>query len=284
MVMKIALCSDLHLEFEDVDLKNTEGAEVLILSGDIMVAEDLHNHPEMDYGMYSNVNIADLGRRQQTALRFRDFLARCSKEFPHVVYVAGNHEFYHGRWKASLDHLRTECAKFPNVYFLECDIKVINEVSFIGATLWTDCNRSDRLTILTLNGMMNDYRVIRNDEHNYSRLHPDSTIQRHHQTMGYLKAVLPDMKDKKVVFVGHHGPSAMSTHPRYQYETHMNGGYRSELSEFILDHPQIKLWTHGHMHDPFDYMIGTTRVVCNPRGYAGHDEQADNFQLKYLDI
>jgi hypothetical protein len=64
----------------------------------------------------------------------------------------------------------------------------------------------------------------------------------------------------------------------------MNGGYRSELSEFILDHPQIKLWTHGHMHDPFDYMIGTTRVVCNPRGYAGHDEQADVFQLKFLDI
>jgi DNA repair exonuclease SbcCD nuclease subunit len=284
MVMKIALCSDLHLEFEDIDLKNTEGAEVLILSGDIMVAEDLHNHPEMDYGMYSNINIADLGRRQKVALRFRDFLARCSKEFPHVVYVAGNHEFYHGRWKASLDHLRTECAKFPNVYFLERDIKVINEVSFIGATLWTDCNRNDRLTILTLNGMMNDYRVIRNDEHNYSRLHPDSTIQRHHQTMGYLKSVLPDMKDKKVVFVGHHGPSAQSTHPRYQYETHMNGGYRSDLDEFIMDHPQIVLWTHGHMHDPFDYMIGTTRVVCNPRGYAGHDPQADVFELKFLDI
>ena len=282
--MKIALCSDLHLEFEDVDLKNTEGAEVLILSGDIMVAEDLHNHPEMDYGMYSNVNIADLGRRQKIALRFRDFLSRCSKEFTHVVYVAGNHEFYHGRWKESLTHLRTECAKYPNVYFLECDVKVINEVSFIGATLWTDCNRNDRLTILTLNGMMNDYRVIRNDEHNYSRLHPDSTIQRHHQTMGYLKQVMPDMKDKKVVFVGHHGPSAKSTHPKYQYETHMNGGYRSDLDEFIMDHPQIVLWTHGHMHDPFDYMIGTTRVVCNPRGYSGHDEQADNFQLKYLDI
>jgi hypothetical protein len=64
----------------------------------------------------------------------------------------------------------------------------------------------------------------------------------------------------------------------------MNGGYRSDLDEFIMDHPEIVLWTHGHMHDPFDYVIGTTRVVCNPRGYAGHDEQADNFQLKYLDI
>jgi DNA repair exonuclease SbcCD nuclease subunit len=249
-----------------------------------MLAADLHSHPEIDYGMYSTVKLEDLGRRQKTALRFRNFLKRCSFQFPHVVYVAGNHEFYHGKWNASLEHLREECAKYPNIYFLERDIKVINDYTFIGATLWTDCNKSDRLTILTLNGMMNDYRVIRNDEHEYARLHPDSTIQRHHQTMGYLKAVLPDLKDKKVVFVGHHGPSAMSTHPRYQYETHMNGGYRSELSEFILDHPQIKLWTHGHMHDPFDYMIGTTRVVCNPRGYSGHDPQADVFELKFLDI
>jgi DNA repair exonuclease SbcCD nuclease subunit len=280
--MRIALCSDLHLEFEDIDLKNTEGAEVLILSGDIMIAEDLHNHPPVVTNPYAPY--IDLGTRQKAALRFRDFLSRVSNECPHVVYVAGNHEFYHGRWNQSLDHLREECARYPNIYFLERDIKVINDYTFIGATLWTDCNKSDRLTILTLNGMMNDYRVIRNDEHSYSRLHPDSTIQRHHQTLGYLKAVLPDLKDKKVVFVGHHGPSAMSTHPRYQYETLMNGGYRSELSEFILDHPQIKLWTHGHMHDPFDYMIGTTRVVCNPRGYSGHDPQADVFELKFLDI
>jgi len=282
--MKIALCSDLHLEFEDINLTNIEGAEVLILSGDIMVAEDLHNHPEMDYGMYSNVNIADLGRRQQVALRFRDFLKRCSFEFPHVVYVAGNHEFYHGRWKASLDHLREECDKFPNVYFLERDVKVINEVSFIGATLWTDCNKGDPLTLHALTDMMNDYRVIRNDEHGFTKLRPAHSMYRHQQTLAYLKAILPDMRDKKVVFVGHHGPSSMSTHPRYVNETLMNGGYRSELSEMILDNPQIVLWTHGHMHDPFDYMIGTTRVVCNPRGYAGHDDQADVFELKFLDI
>jgi len=283
-VMKIALCSDLHLEFEDIDLRNTGGAEVLILSGDIMIAEDLHNHPEMSYGMYSNVNIADLGRRQKTALRFREFLKRCSSEFPNVVYVAGNHEFYHGRWSASLDHLRTECAKLPNVYFLERDIKVINEVYFIGATLWTDCNKGDPLTLHALTDMMNDYRIIRNDEREYTKLRPAHSMYRHQETLSYLKSVLPDLKDKKVVFVGHHGPSTMSTHPKYANETLMNGGYRSDLSEMILDNPQIVLWTHGHMHDPFDYNIGSTRVVCNPRGYKGHDEYADYFQLKYLDI
>jgi predicted phosphodiesterase len=282
--MKIALASDLHLEFQDIDLKNSEGAEVLILSGDIMVAEDLHNHPEMDYGMYSSVNLADLGRRQQTALRFRDFLKRCSFQFPHVIYIAGNHEFYHGKWKASLQYLRDECAKFTNVYFLERDVKVINDVTFIGATLWTDCNKGDPLTLHALADMMNDYRIIRNDEHNYSKLRPAHTMYRHQQTIAYLKSILPDMKDRKIVFAGHHSPSKQSTHPKYQNEYLMNGGYSSDLSEFILDHPEIKLWTHGHTHDPFDYVIGETRIVCNPRGYAGHDEQADVFQLKFLDI
>jgi predicted phosphodiesterase len=280
--MKIALCSDLHLEFQDINIQNTENADVLILSGDIMVAEDLHNHPEVH--PMDPVNIPNLGRRQQVAQRFRDFLRRVSLEFPHVVYVAGNHEFYHGRWKASLQHLRDECARFTNVYFLENDIKEIDGVSFIGATLWTDCNKGDPLTLHALTDMMNDYRIIRNDEHGYTKLRPAHSMYRHQQTLSYLKAVLPDMKDKKVVFVGHHAPSKQSTHPKYQNDYLMNGGYSSDLSEFILDHPEIVLWTHGHTHDPFDYMVGTTRVVCNPRGYAGYDPQADLFQVVYLDI
>lgn len=282
--MKIALCSDLHLEFEDINLKNTEGADVLILSGDIMIAEDLHNHPETSYGMYSNVNLADLGRRQLMALRFRDFLKRCSFQFPHVIYIAGNHEFYHGRWKASLQHLRDECAKFPNVYFLENDLKEINEMSFVGATLWTDCNKGDPLTLHALTDMMNDYRIIRNDELGFTKLRPAHTAQRHHQTLSYFKHIIDDRKDKKIVVVGHHTPSHQSIHEKYKGDYLMNGGYHSELSEFILDRPQIALWTHGHTHEPFDYMIGSTRIVCNPRGYSGHDEHANTFELKFLDI
>jgi predicted phosphodiesterase len=282
--MKIALASDLHLEFQDINLKNEEGAEVLILSGDIMIAEDLHNHKHFDYDPYTSGAIADLGRRQQTALRFRDFLKRCSFQFPHVIYVAGNHEFYHGRWKASLDHLREECAVFQNVYFLENDIKTIGEHTFIGSTLWTDCNNGDPLTLHALADMMNDYRIIRNDEHGYSKLRPANTLSRHRNSLGYIKNIVAGMHDEKFVVVGHHAPTKQSTHPKYKDNYLMNGGYSSDLSEFIMDHPQIKLWTHGHTHDPFDYMVGETRVVCNPRGYGGHDPQADLFQLKYLDI
>jgi predicted phosphodiesterase len=39
--MKIAICSDVHLEFGQLELENTHNAEVLVLSGDICTACDL---------------------------------------------------------------------------------------------------------------------------------------------------------------------------------------------------------------------------------------------------
>jgi hypothetical protein len=90
--------------------------------------------------------------------------------------------------------------------------------------------------------------------------------------------------DQKFVVVGHHAPSKLSTHPRYADEVIMNGGYSSSLDEFMMDHPQIKLWTHGHCHNKFDYMIGSTRIVCNPRGYDGYEDLAERFKLQYVDI
>jgi predicted phosphodiesterase len=282
--MKIALCSDLHLEFGDINLKNEENAEVLILSGDIMIAQDLHDHPHMDYDPYTSGALADLSRRQQTALRFRDFLKRCSFQFPHVIYVAGNHEFYHGKFIGSLQDLRDECSKYPNVYFMEDDMRTINDVTFIGCTLWTDMNKGDPLTLHAVADMMNDYRIIRHDGHGYSKLRPAHTADRHRKSVGYIRTVTEGLFEEKFVVVGHMSPSKMSTHPKYQNDQLMNGAYSSDLSEFIMDHPQIKLWTHGHTHHKFDYMIGETRIVCNPRGYEGYEDSAIDFKLQYLDI
>jgi predicted phosphodiesterase len=282
--MKIALASDLHLEFGDINLKNEENADVLILSGDSMVAQDLHDHPEMDYGMYSKINLADLGRRQKTAQMFRDFLKRCSFQFPHVIYIAGNHEFYHGKFHGSLVDLRNECAKFPNVYFMENDCRKIDDVTFIGCTLWTDMNKFDPLTLHAVADMMNDYRIIREDSKGYTRLRPAHTAARHRHSVEYIRTVIEGQFTEKFVVVGHMAPSKLSTHPMYANDTLMNGAYSSDLSEFILDHPQIKVWTHGHTHHNFDYMIGTCRIVCNPRGYIGYEEQAEHFQLQYLEV
>ena len=275
--MKLAICSDLHLEFGDITLKN-EGADVLILGGDIMTAQELHDFKADD------VKFADELTRRGTAERYREFLARCSSEFPHVIYIAGNHEFYHGKYPDAYNYLEEECQAFNNVYFLEQSKKEIDDVTFIGATLWTDMNDGDRNTLLMVKEMMNDYRVIRHSNRNYARLTPSDTVIRHKNTLNYIKSVIKSNPNKKYVVVGHHAPSKQSVKPRYAEDIEMNGAYSSDLEDFILAHPQIVLQTHGHTHEEFDYYVGNTRIVCNPRGYIGYESRADEFTLKYVDV
>lgn len=281
--MKIALASDLHLEFGDVNITNDEDAEVLLLSGDIFVAQDLHDHPPPDTP-YDQEILKILGSRQLKAKLYRDFLSRVSNEFSHVIYIAGNHEFYHGKFYGSLDVLENECAKFSNVYFLENQTKKINDISFIGCTLWTDMNKGDPLTLHSISNIMNDFRIIRNDKLGYTSLRPAHVMSRHRKSVDYIRAVIADNFEEKFVVVGHHAPSSLSIHDEYKKDTITNGSYYSDLSEFILDHPQIKLWTHGHTHHPFDYTIGECRIVCNPRGYVGYEKQSELFKLQYLEI
>ena len=275
--MRIKLVSDLHLEFSDCFIDNNDNCDVLILGGDICVAQDLHDHPEPNNttDQAAIANGTGLGRRQQSAQRYRDFFKRCSFQFPHVIYVMGNHEFYHGKFYAGIDYMREEFSKYPNVYMLEGDTKIIDDVVFVGGTLWTDMNKRDPLTMHAIAGMMNDFRIIKNDKRNYASMSALDVAVRHDKTLGYIKHIVQEHKDKRCVVVGHHSPSFMSVHDLYKHETLMNGGYHSDLSEFILDHPQIKLWTHGHTHHPFDYVIGETRVVCNPRGYENDGYSED---------
>ena len=286
--MKIKLVSDLHLEFSDCFINNDEGADVLILGGDICIAQDLHDHPEPanTADQAAIANGTGLGRRQMTAQRFRDFFKRCSFQFPHVIYIMGNHEFYNGKFYAGIDYMRDECAKYPNVYMLEQDMKIIDDVVFVGGTLWTNMNKRDPLTMHAIEGMMNDFRVIRNDARNYACMSALDVAIRHDKTLAYIEHIVHEHRNKKCVVVGHHSPSFQSCHPMYGSDTLMNGGYHSDLSEFILDHPQVKLWTHGHTHHPFDYVIGETRIVCNPRGYEndGYSEDTGWDETKILEI
>ena len=272
--MKIKVVSDLHLEFGDIDIKNEEGADVLILSGDICVADDLdRNIP--DFNPYSSGAVTKLRWRAVSATRYLKFFERVSAAFPHIIYVAGNHEFYHGKWVKSIDILRETAARHANIHFLEMDVFKLDDVTFIGGTLWTDMNKGDPLTLHAVNDMMNDFSIIRNDEAGYTRLRPSHTVSRHRKMVDYIRTVIEGKFDEKFVVVGHHAPTRLSIADHYKSDYIMNGAYASDLSEFILDHPQIKLWTHGHMHNPSDYMMGETRIVCNPRGYVGEEHLSD---------
>jgi predicted phosphodiesterase len=270
--MKIAVCSDLHLEFGSLVIKNTENADVLILGGDILVAKDL-----------TDLN-NEFSVRQKVAKEYYEFIANCCKEFKMVLFVAGNHEHYHGDFSETFDILHKHL-KFDNLLILDKQSVRVNDVIFFGGTLWTDMNKSSPISINKIQNYMNDFRVITNKKVGEGcRFLPMDAVEDHNAFLNKLKTCLVLNPDTKFVVVGHHAPCKESTHPKYKNQTHMNGAYSSDLSELMLDNSNIKLWTHGHTHDEFDYMIGECRVVCNPRGYSGYEGQADSFKLKYLEI
>ena len=291
--MKIALASDIHLEFGDILLKNEENADVLILSGDICTANQFKKKPK-------------------ERMVVKDFFKRCSFQFPHVVYIMGNHEHYNFDTVDTYNRLKAELADLPNIHVLEKETWEHNDMTFVAGTLWTDMNKGDPLTLWHCNKGMSDFQVIKNSnrmvQHKRNVYHesernedgtlvvksvdhyqtpskwsPEDSVEDHKKMMDYIK-IATENKTKQYVVVTHHAPSPISIAECYRHDTLMNGAFASDLSEFILNRPQIKLWTHGHMHNVSDYMIGDTRVVCNPRGYIGHEQRAKEFKLRYLEI
>lgn len=307
--MKFALASDVHLEFGPLELKNTENADVLILSGDICIAGEVTARDDFNIkGMTNKSN------------QYHKFFQDCCEEFKHVVYVMGNHEHYHGDFSKSLGNLREHLGYLRNLHILEKDVLELDGCMLFGATLWTDMNKEDPNTIQRIKGYMNDYRIIEDSSElvNYrtyvnkdkpvgmsddewmaldymdrvvakfstrpAKFSPEKSVEEHKKTLQLLKDAVESKPLEKWVVVGHHAPSKLSTKPQYERDVMVNGAYSSDLSEFMLDHPQIKVWTHGHTHHNFDYMIGSTRVVANPRGYIGYEYQADIFKLQYFEV
>lgn len=304
--MKIALASDVHLEFGPITFEN-EGADVLILSGDICVANRLG-----DRDLYNIMGEATHSNR------FHSFFQDCCNKFQHVIYVAGNHEHYDGDFATTLPHLREKLSYLRNLYILEKEMKTIDDVTFIGGTLWTNMNNMDSITLYDVKHKMNDFRIIQNSNRTVTRkvplykkdeagmyleddkgyyipdgfkfkeetatFSPEDAATDHVAMTQFIENTVKGMTNEKFVVVGHHAPSRLSTKPRYEKDFHLNGAYSSDLSAIMLDHPQIKLWTHGHTHHEFEYTIGETKVVCNPRGYIGYEPQASEFKLKYWDV
>lgn len=266
--MKVNVISDLHLEFDDLVLP---GGDVLILSGDVCEAKNL----KKDHYQKDAVQFSFERKRSDRYIRF--FLEECAK-YQHVIYVMGNHEHYGFRFDKTFNHLKDNLP--DNIHLLEKSTVEIDGVLFVGATLWTDCNNADPITMYTLKHGMNDYRVVQNyypDKGLYFKLIPEFTYADHVKAKNFISKIAQDNTNKDIVVVTHHSPSRKSTKPKYERDFHMNGGYSSNLEEFIMDHPNIKVWTHGHTHDSFDYMIDQCRIICNPRGYSGYEERARDF-------
>lgn len=255
--MKIWLLSDLHNENDEYRVNYwgaPDDADIAICAGDI--ARGGRGHVE-----WLKANIA-----------------------PHTrlgtVSVLGNHEFYRG----SMERERIEAGRASargNVRVLDDMTHTVEGVRFVGATLWTDYRLydPDDNPLVRDNYMrhardgMNDHRLIQLVDSSTRRFLPEHALAIHKRSLEYLERVLSIPFPGETVVVTHHCPSPGSVHPVFQGDS-LTPAFASDL-DWLIRKYQPSAWIHGHTHSSFDYQLGSTRVVCNPRGYGRENKDFD---------
>jgi hypothetical protein len=181
-----------------------------------------------------------------------------------VIYVPGNHEFYHHDITL-IDALKQRAP--DHIHVLNDDQVIIDGVRFLGSVLWTDFalfGETDKFFAMQrARQQMTDFSII---HINGRRFTPEDAIRLHMSSRNWLAVMLAEPFDGNTVVITHHAPSSRSVHPRYARDL-LTPAFASNL-EHLMGSDRAGLWIHGHMHESYDYEIHGTRLVCNPRGYA----------------
>ena len=248
--MRLWHFSDLHQEFNNpwnpLDHAPEQGFDVVVASGDI-----------------ANPLTAGLEWLHERLPGVR------------TVYTPGNHEFY---WDGNDDRYtiydqiergRDLAARY-DIDLLIDSATIIDGVRFVGGVLWTDMRTgswSRDHAFNTSRRGMNDYKRIRRKQGKHRQLRPVDTLSMHQATRAFIAQTLADPHEGPNVVVTHHAPHPNSL--RDQNED-LRWCYASDMTE-LIEQSDPDLWLHGHIHRPVDYMIGSTRIRSNPRGYPGED-------------
>jgi Icc-related predicted phosphoesterase len=236
--MTFALASDLHYEFHrdggQTLTAELPDTEVIVVAGDLASAGCLWDSLVLLLGKYE-----------------------------HVVFVFGNHEFYGSSFQAvrqSIQKLRHRMPKMRRgmrlgeLHLLDNSTCEIDGQRFVGTTMWFPREPG----IEFKHQFLNDFNAIK------------GATRRIYEENEQALEFLVDTVEADDVVVTHHLPTRKSVHPRWQNSKY-NCFYLCDVEALIHDR-QPKVWCHGHTHDSMLYLVGRTRVVCNPFGYAAHEE------------
>ena len=199
-----------------------------------------------------------------------------------VIYVPGNHEGYGCDIDRTIEKAK-EAAEGSKVFVLQNEAIRLGNVTFAGATLWTDFNlfADQRRAMAVAADRMNDFRKIRISRYQ-DRFRPRHALARHMESRAFLEAEMRKPRGGPLVVVTHHAPHPGHSLPRYQSERLsdeeiLTAAYRSDLTSLMWPAPieggrnslrPADLWIFGHTHESEDVMIGYTRVVSNAKGYG----------------
>lgn len=235
--MKIQILSDLHIEMWKEPVNIPIEGDVIVAAGDICLGTEAI-----------------------------EIWEQACPNVP-VVYVAGNHEYYHESYPDLIEQLQRQ-SDGTRVKFLENEEVFIDDVRFLGCTLWSDfelLGRDNAAECMEFaRETMNDYFLVTNTGSGRP-LSPEDTIGFFHGSKRWLHEQLSVPFDGTTILVTHNAPS-LKSYPESEDYSILAPAFASDLDNFIMSH-EIDLWVHGHTHRNADYMIGDTRIIANQLGY-----------------
>lgn len=203
-----------------------------------------------------------------------------------VVCVAGNHEHYDGYLDATLHSLRQTADAPPNpvsedpvpngAYFLERDEMIVGDLRILGCTFWTGFELFEGRRASAM-------RACRANVDDFQRIHllrarrplrPRDTARYHQTSIQWLRECLaepPPSSVRATVVLTHHAPSPRSVDPRYANSL-TSAAFVARRTR-LVEASGAALWIHGHVHTSFDYRLGDTRVLANPRGHGNENPE-----------
>lgn len=256
--MIIAYGSDIHLEFGTYGTTMPD-ADVLILAGDILIAS--HLDPESSKLSPFRLHL------------YKEWFLQISKQYEHILYVPGNHEHYNGDYHKTVNLLKDFVPS--NVTILDNSFKIIDGLKFVGSTLWTDFNAGNLYARKLATECMPEFTSVK---YKGEIFRTGDSMREFLISLDYLNSEI----ETNCVVITHHAPSIKSVNKKFDGNK-LNPAFYSDLDYFIKG-KEPKLWFHGHMHDNVKYSIGNTLVLCNPRGYIGHEPQAYDHKFEIVMI
>lgn len=280
--MNIQLLSDLHLEVHPhFKPEPAAGADVLVLAGDIGSYQPGSLLQDSDFGLQ----------------RFSPLPQFAGWPVP-VIFVPGNHEYDMQDFDAAHARLRETCERLGMVWLERESVQMEfggRPVRFVGTTLWTDFDalgpsgddpsatlaqelKARDKAFRAANFYLKKTGSTRSGEPMLAPAIRDQGLI----CQDWLRTALASPFEGDTVVVTHFAPSLASADPRYGL-TPGTAGFCNALDELL---PRARLWLHGHLHAPSDYVRRGCRVVANPLGYARKNEQAafDPRRLITLDL
>lgn len=209
----------------------------------------------------------DIGDRMEGVLWLKEVL----RIFPklRIVYTPGNHEFY----GSNLDVLPYDLMKVgqrtDRLYILDGQYvfkHTIDDIDFIGASLWTNFNTGSPAIMNLIQRGLNDYKYIRSSG-DFKLITANRIMQEHcEQRKSIFKKL--SKSTNKCVCVTHHAPLLFNG----GHADGLSYGYCSDLTEWFSNANKLpEYWFSGHTHSSYvkrvEYPTGTVQFVSNQMGY-----------------